>query len=79
MNLDFITPNATTVEWIDTYMQFHDNVRIQSIAERVATRFYDPHQEGWDQQPEDNIRAAFNAFMTEKAAYGITDEEINNQ
>jgi hypothetical protein len=79
MKLDFITPNASTLGWIDSYMQFHDDIRVQSAAEKTANQHYDPSCDGWEEQPERNIRSAFYAFMAIKESFGITDNDINNQ
>lgn len=79
MNLDFTTPNSQAVEWIDAYFQFHDDEKVQRTAERIAGRNYDGSYDGWDQQPQSNIRGAFYDFMSAMNSFGITEEDINNQ
>lgn len=79
MNLDFTTPNSETVGWIDTYFQFHDDEKIQRAAERIAGNNYNGNYDGWDEQPESNIRGAFYDFISAMERFGITEDEIYNQ
>jgi hypothetical protein len=79
MKLDFVTPNRETVGWIDTYFQFHDDERVQRTAERIASNTYDSSYDGWDEQPESNVRRAFCEFLDAMERFDIIEDEINNQ
>ena len=79
MNLNFETPNKEAVGWLDTYFQFQDNERLVEKGNDVAYNYYDSNYDGWDKQPEANVRKAFYALMTLKEEWNITDEMINNQ
>ena len=79
MILDFITPNPSTVSWIDTYCQYHDNRGITKAGEIIADNNYNSGFDGWYDQPSKNIESAFYEFKALMVKFEISEDDINNQ
>ena len=78
MNLDFNNPNKEALGWMDCYFQYHNDLTAR-VAERIADNNYDSSYDGWDEQPENNIKSAFYEFKSAMIRLDISEEDINNQ
>jgi len=73
--IDYNTPNASAVSWMDAYFQNHD--KLSRRGEQIANKYYHG-AEGWDEVEKSDMIGAFYEYKALKESHGLSDDDMEN-